>query len=87
MDLFALKGNILYTPQTKELRVLSNAYAVCREGLCEGTYQTLPDEYKDIRVVDYGDALIIPGLVDLHIHAPRQVSRTAPECPKHGSLC
>ena len=71
MELFALKGNVLYTPQKKELKVLQNAYVVCREGLCCGTYQTLPNEYKDVRVIDYGDALIIPGMVDLHIHAPQ----------------
>ena len=49
MDLFALKGNIIYTPQRKELKVLPNAYAVCRNGLCEETYQTLPDEFKGNR--------------------------------------
>lgn len=75
MDLFALKGNIIYTPQRKELKVLPNAYAVCRDGLCEGTYQTLPDEFKGIRVADFGDALIIPGMVDLHIHAPQYAFR------------
>ena len=31
MDLFALKGNILYTPQKKELAALPDAYVVCRE--------------------------------------------------------
>lgn len=64
MNLFALKGNILYTPQKKELEALPNAYVVCREGFCEGIYQALPNEYKDICVVDFGDALIIPGMVD-----------------------
>ena len=81
MDLFALKGNILYTPQKRELKVFPNAYTVCRDGVCEGTYQTLPDEFKEIRVVDFGDALIIPGMVDLHIHAPQYAFRgTGMDC-------
>ena len=81
MDLFALKGNILYTPQKKELAALPDAYVVCREGFCEGIYQALPNEYKDICIVDFGDALIIPGMVDLHIHAPQYAFRgTGMDC-------
>ena len=81
MDLFALKGNILYTPQKKELAALPDAYVVCREEFCEGIYQALPNEYKDICIVDFGDALIIPGMVDLHIHAPQYTFRgTGMDC-------
>lgn len=37
MNLFALKGNILYTPQRQELKVLPNAYVVCQESLPEAS--------------------------------------------------
>ncbi len=37
----------------------------------EGVYQTLPFKLGGNPVHDYGDCLIIPGLVDLHIHAPQ----------------
>ena len=34
-------------------------------------YQTLPFVYGGIPITDYEDRLIIPGLVDLHVHAPQ----------------
>ena len=44
-------------------------------------FQALPEEYRGIPVTDYGDALIIPGLVDLHIHAPQYAFRgTGMDC-------
>ena len=71
MEQFALKGNVLFTPRKDELKAFPNAYVICREGTCEGVYQSLPEEFRNIHVMDFGDALIIPGMVDLHIHAPQ----------------
>lgn len=31
----------------------------------------IPDEYRDLPVKDYGDRLVIPGMTDLHVHAPQ----------------
>lgn len=31
----------------------------------------VPEQYRGLPVIDYGNQLIIPGLVDLHIHAPQ----------------
>ena len=35
-----------------------------------GVFDVLPDEYASLPLCDYGGALIFPGMVDLHIHAP-----------------
>lgn len=35
------------------------------------TQGELPQDWKDAAVTDYGDKLIIPGMVDLHVHAPQ----------------
>ena len=35
----------------------------------------MPDEYASLPLYDYGDALIFPGMVDLHIHAPQYAFR------------
>ena len=32
---------------------------------------TLPDAYRDLPLLDFGDQLILPGLVDLHLHGPQ----------------
>lgn len=68
---FALKGHICYSPTPNHIEVLENGYVVCENGLCQGAYQTLPEAYKGIEVRDCKDQMIIPGLVDLHVHAPQ----------------
>lgn len=81
MELFALRGNILFTPKKEELKAFLHAYVVCQQGVCRGVFQSLPEEYREIPVIDYGDSLIIPGLVDLHIHAPQYAFRgTGMDC-------
>ena len=71
MNQFALKGNILFTPNKDEIKFFPNAYVICRDDTCCGVYMTLPDELINIDVIDYGDSLIVPGMTDLHIHAPQ----------------
>ena len=75
MKHFALKGNIFFTPQKNELTALPNFYVICKDGICQGVYPALPEDCRNIRVIGFGDALIIPGMVDLHIHAPQYVFR------------
>lgn len=70
-SIFILKGNLIFSKNAKELEVCENSYLVCEDGRVKGIYQTLPFEYGGYPVEDYGDRLIIPGLVDLHVHAPQ----------------
>ena len=71
MNSFVLKGNICYSESKEELTVCPSGYVVCVDGVSKGVFQTLPEAYRDLPVVDHGDSLIFPGLVDLHIHAPQ----------------
>lgn len=75
MNDFVLKGNICYSKTREELTVCENGYVVCADGKSAGIYEVLPQEYAALPVIDYGDCLIIPGLVDLHIHAPQYTYR------------
>ena len=68
---FILRGNIVYSKDQKELNICEHGYLVCRDGQVEGVYQTLPFRLGGNPIHDHGDCLIIPGLVDLHIHAPQ----------------
>ena len=34
-----------------------------------GIFDTLPEEYSNIRVYDYTDKFIVPGMADMHVHA------------------
>ena len=69
-NIFALKGNIIYAKDSKELCINEQSYLVCENGKVRGIYKELPDELKNVPVEDMGDQLIIPGLTDLHVHAP-----------------
>ncbi|XER07601.1 Guanine deaminase [Sporomusa rhizae] len=70
-----IKGNIAFTPRFGKLEVRENSFIVIEGKQVKGIYCELPAEYKNISVTDYQDALIIPGLVDLHFHAPQFANR------------
>ena len=72
---FAIKGNICQTKIATELDLHEKAYAVCVDGISKGIFDELPDAYADLPVYDYGEALIFPGMVDLHVHAPQYAFR------------
>lgn len=66
-----IKGNICYSKNSKELCIEENSYAVCIDGVCKGVFRELPESYTHLPCRDYEDKLIIPGLIDLHVHAPQ----------------
>lgn len=68
---FVIKGHICYSQTEKELKIVEDGYLVCKNGKSAGVYTSLPPEYGSFPLTDYGDRLIIPGMVDLHTHAPQ----------------
>lgn len=72
---FVVKGNIISSKNPSELAIHENAFLVCAEGLTAGIFPELPEEYASFPLYDYGKCLIIPGLVDLHVHAPQYTYR------------
>ena len=72
---FVLKGNICHTPTPIALHLHEKAYAVCVDGISCGVFADLPKEYASLPLYDHGDALIFPGMVDLHVHAPQYAFR------------
>lgn len=71
MDRFVLKGHICHTPKQDCLQIREFSYLLCENGLSQGIVDELPENWKEVKLIDYGDRLIIPGLVDLHTHAPQ----------------
>ena len=69
------RGNIVYSLSIKELVELPRGYIAVNDGKVVGTYQNLPEEYKDLEIIDYGECLIIPSFTDLHVHAPQYPNR------------
>ena len=74
-SIFILRGNIVYSKNPEELNICEHNYLVCENGIVKGVYETLPEELASYPVTDYEDRLIIPGLVDLHVHAPQYAFR------------
>lgn len=70
-SILILHGNIVYSENLHSLRVLEDSYLISANGIVKGVYPQLPDEYKDCPYEEYGDKIIIPGMTDLHIHAPQ----------------
>ena len=70
-----LKGNIVYTKDKDSFTVHEHSYLAVVDGKVEGIYETLPEGFDQEGVVDYGDALILPSFIDLHIHGPQFVQR------------
>lgn len=71
LSAFALKGNICFSLDKNKLSVQEQSYLVCQNGVCAGVFKELPESFHGIPVRDAGDALIIPGLSDIHLHAPQ----------------
>lgn len=73
---FILKGNICYSENKDKIEVFENSYLVCKEGKSMGVFKEIPVEYEEYEVRDYTDKIIIPGMTDLHLHAPQYSFRS-----------
>ena len=63
-----IKGNFIYSIDKDNIEIKENQYLLIKDGKAEEFYKELPSRLKSIEVEDYGDNIIIPGLIDLHIH-------------------
>lgn len=75
MGKLVLKGHIIFSVSIHELKIFENHYLLCENGVSLGIYEALPVEWSGVEVRDYGNQLIVPGMVDLHVHAPQYTFR------------
>ena len=68
---YAIRGNLIFTKTPEKFTVLEHGYLICEDRTILGAFPGLPDRYRGMEVTDYGERLIIPGLSDLHLHAPQ----------------
>ena len=69
MSDFVLKGHICHSADKDHIVIYEDHYLVCRDGLCSGVFETLPEAYAQLPMQDLTGKLIIPGMSDLQIHA------------------
>ncbi len=72
---FAIKGDICWSKGPNELACMSGGYLVCEKGVSQGVFPELPDRFAGIEVLDRAGMLVIPGMTDIHVHAPQYAFR------------
>lgn len=65
------KGHIIFTESPEKFKIVENGFIIVENNKVKKVAAKLPEEYKKIDVKDFGNKLIIPGFVDLHLHAPQ----------------
>lgn len=73
-DLFILKGTFIYSITKQEMEII-DGYLLSVNGVCQGIYKDITNEMDGVPIYDYTGKIIIPGLVDLHLHAPQYTYR------------
>lgn len=71
MKSFVLRGDICFSAETNHVKTIPGGYLVCEDGACRGAFASLPEKYAQLPMEDFGHMLILPGMADLHIHAPQ----------------
>lgn len=71
MNNMILKGDIAFTPTKDIMEIHKNSYIIVEEGKVVDICRELDNSYKDYPLKDFTGKIIIPGFVDLHLHAPQ----------------
>lgn len=70
-NIYCIKGDILYTKKFGTFEAVNDGYIVIKDNKVNCVYKELPQEFSNVKIIDYSNSLIIPGLIDLHLHAPQ----------------
>ena len=68
---FFLRGTLLYSSSPDTIEILDDGWLLCRDGRAAGVFRSKPERFANLDVFDYMGKLIIPGMTDLHVHAPQ----------------
>ena len=69
MDKFLIKGDLAWSGCDRVIVSRKDAYILVEDGLVSGVFDRRPEgEYE---FYDYGGHLVVPGMTDLHLHAPQ----------------
>ena len=68
---YLIRGNFLDSEGPDRLRIVERGWLPVVGRVCRGLYPERPEDCGALPVTDFGDRLIIPGMSDLHVHAPQ----------------
>ena len=66
------KAHILFTKEKNRFEVFENGYVAVEDGRVVGVASSLAElNVQDAEVTDFGNRLLIPAMIDMHVHAPQ----------------
>ncbi len=68
---YIIKGDFACSADSKRLKTCPDSYLICENGVSRGVFPQLPEQFRGLKLLDFSGRLIIPGMVDLHLHAPQ----------------
>lgn len=72
---FVLKGDLCWSKSPDRIDAVRDGYLVSVDGISQGVFRELPEQYAHLPLLDYSGKLVVPGLTDLHVHAPQYTFR------------
>ena len=66
-----LKGNLVSAPALGKLEIVEHGCLVLHDDGSIQSVEKAAPQSADAEVIDYGDRLIMPSFVDMHLHAPQ----------------
>lgn len=72
---FIIKGDICWSKNLNRLESVENGFLICINGKSVGVFKNIPDIYSNLPIKDYTGKLVIPGMIDLHVHASQYAFR------------
>ncbi|MGN0907488.1 MAG: amidohydrolase family protein [Bullifex sp.] len=66
-----LFGDIIWSSDRSTFSQFCSSYLVIENGKVAGVFKDLPERFRHFRIDDWSGKIIIPGMSDLHVHAPQ----------------
>ena len=72
---YLLHGNLCFSKDRMRIETMENGYMHIRDGKIVALYETVPTNLSSLELKDYHGKIVLPGMVDLHLHAPQYAYR------------
>ena len=72
---YLVRGDLCFSIDAAHIETKEDAYLHVKDGKCIDTYKNVSAELSSLEIKDYRGNLILPGMVDLHLHAPQYAYR------------
>ena len=72
---YLVHGDLCFSTAPRHIETMEASYLHVKDGKCISCYKELPEALPSLEIKDYSGNLIIPGMVDLHLHAPQYAYR------------